>query len=500
MRGRRSVIERACAGATFIILAACSVPAAVSPGAGSPGAGSPADTRAPITTPGATLLHDNPGDGPPSFVLPPSPTPSGFAGGQNGDPWTGPAGPWPGRTLFTYPDDEDSGIIGVAADGTVYTQGNVSSTDYHVAIRAFAPDGTPVPSWPADGVPAKGFFRDAVLGTDDGIYVAMQEARKAGSSGTEPRSTTVTAVDPSGKVRAGWPVVRPATSYEPRTPFGHALVPRPAGGVCFVEMIGKASGPATFDVACLGTDGRPVAGWSYHPKMILGTPVFGPDGTLYVDEVSAGPGGTPASRIVALGTDGRPRAGWSPVVVAPSPDTQIAAGPTGAVYVLAKEYGHSPVVVAVDSTGKPDDGFDAKAAAVLGPLGAEAYTQGLELAPDGTLFLAIDIVVTTGPSKPAQIVALGPDGGLVAGWPFRPGSFFLWVRPGPDGSVWVWMGSAGASTPRLAVLGTDGIIKPGWPVLGPPTLHDIAFDRQGVPFYVSRPYGLDYLETIDAAR
>ena len=59
------------------------------------------------------------------------------------------------------------------------------------------------------------------------------------------------------------------------------------------------------------------------------------------------------------------------------------------------------------------------------------------------------------------------------------------------------MGTATAGKERLAILGADGRVEAGWPVLGPFRYQAVAFDQHGAPFFVNRPSGLDTLETID---
>ena len=434
------------------------------------GAGAPTalPSAVPSAAPAPTSYRDLPGNAPSPIATPrpsaaASPSPTGVAGDQTGNPWTGPAGAWPGTTLFTYPKNERGDVIGVAPDGTVYTHGGVSSTDYHEAIRAFGPDGTPRPTWPLDGVPVVGFFRDAVLDATGGVVVAMVEARKPGVSQTSPRAGILTAIDPNGLVKPGWPVTRSPTLFEPPSEYGHSLVARPAGGVCFVEIIGTSTTKTPdSDLTCLESGGGPVTGWAYHAPNGLGALALGPDGTLYVEEFSVTPAGQVEARIVALDPAGRPRAGWHPVSVAAAVDTQLVVAPEGVVYVLVKVYESAPSLIAADANGEPDTAFNANAKTVLGPLGPEGYPMGVALAPDGALYLAINLVLpTSAPSQPGQIVAIGPDGKMRPGWPFSPGAFHFRVQPGPDGSVWVWMtGAKKAVSPRLAVLGANGAVQP----------------------------------------
>jgi hypothetical protein len=466
----------------------------------------PTTTSPSIDAPPTRSLGDVPGDAPPPTLPPtPSPGPTAFVAGPSGDPWQGPAEAWPGRALFTFPDDEDGEIVGVGTDGTIFTLGTVSSTDYHVTVRAFGSDGTPIATWPADGVTLPGFFGDAILGTDGGIYVAMHAPPNPGATSPEARSTTLTAIDPDGRVRAGWPIARPKSIYEHSLGLGykHDLVARPAGGICFVEDIATSPTKAVkVELVCLDADGRPARGWPYRPAARLGSvsfgaaPVFGADGTLYVESFEATAAGAFEARILALGADGRERADWRPVEVVPAQDATILAG--DAVYVLAKDYQKAPVLTAVDADdGSAVPGFDASAAAILEPLGAEAYPVYADLAPDGTIHISTFFVLSKGPSVPAEIIAIGPDGRSVAGWPFRPGAPFVRLRSGPDGALWAMMSTSTAGKERMAVLGADGAIQAGWPVLGPFQFHDLAFDANGVAFFVNRPEGLDLLETID---
>ena len=172
-----------------------------------------------------------------------------------------------------------------------------------------------------------------------------------------------------------------------------------------------------------------------HAPNGLGALAVGPDGTLYVEEFSVTPAGQVEARIVALDPEGRPRAGWHPVSVAAAVDTQLVVAPEGVVYVLVKVYESAPSLIAADAHGEPDTAFNANAKAVLGPIGPEGYPMGVALAPDGALYLAINLVLpTSAPSQPGQIVAIGPDGKMRPGWPFSPGAFHFRVQAGPDGS------------------------------------------------------------------
>lgn len=453
------------------------------------------------SSPSPSPLRDLPGDGPPptaSAAPVASPTASGSTGGPAGDPWTGPAAPWPGERLATFPKNEISAVIGVAADGTILTHGSVSSADPYEVVRAFQPDGTPVSSWPADGVPVKGFFQDAVLADDGGVLIAMRAVGVPDAPPTELRASTIASIDAAGQVRSGWPVTRAAKIVDPGYAYGHSLLLRPDGGTCFVESAGMTAKPSgSSDLACLDADGKVAAGWPVLEGRYAGPAAIGADGTVFVVEYVATGAATAEGHVLAFGRDGRPVPGWTPPTIPAILDGQLVARGDGSLAALFKPYEAPPLLLAFGPDGSPDDAFATNAASILKPLGADAYPGGLQVHPDGTLLLSIDFVVTTGPSVPARILAFGADGAMRPVWPFIPGSPFLWAQPGPDGAIWVWMSTAGALTPRLAVLDTDGTIRHGWPALGPPTLHDLGFDSGGDAFYVSRPYGLDYLETID---
>jgi hypothetical protein len=196
--------------------------------------------------------------------------------------------------------------------------------------------------------------------------------------------------------------------------------------------------PARTRVAVLGLDGRPMAGWPVTLDGAASPPAFGPDGALYFTVV-----GDSENWVVAMDAAGRSRPGWpvrltsEPLTVAAADTEPLRPQPPiigdGLVYVAGRGE-----VDAFDAAGKMPQGWP--------------YTLPAAWDDSQCATTAADPVWNTGPIHSAggsgsgrlylgledRIVALTPNAGVAAGWPYTAGSDFVCWRQldrAPDGGL-----------------------------------------------------------------
>jgi hypothetical protein len=201
--------------------------------------------------------------------------------------------------------------------------------------------------------------------------------------------------------------------------------------------------------------------------------------------------------LAILGQDGQVRPGW--------PSTghasifAVALDPAGTIYAaVGRENGKvQPQLLAFDPAGS------AKAAwqPYLAPSGR--WISGLNLAPDGTIYVTLSKFDHTAPDL---VTALTPGGVPLASW---PSSIESWVMSlnggqavGPDGTIYlVSSPSSGSTAASVSALNSSGIVA-GWPqkmtagfprllprtdgsllvgINGPASADVIAFSRGGQP-------------------
>jgi hypothetical protein len=370
----------------------------------------------------------------------------------------------------------------------------------HAILRAFRIDGSAVPGWPSEGIAVAGWFRDATVGPDGTVYVATATTTTVVPSYKDPWPLSITALDPQGNVRAGWPYRSPA-GYFPVEEQGKFLVLRPGGGICFRDRLPGASVQESWatEIACLDHSGSPVPGWPVYTDIVYAPPAFDPDGSVYVDRSVLGADGTRTAQLIALDSSGKPRHGWTPVTVPASGNSEIHVQPDGSVIVSMSPLFRPPVLFAFDKGGKRMTAWEGKVRAIIASAGKNLSTMSVDFGPDGTTYLSVAVIpATQADPLVTSNLAIRSDGTMRGHWPFLSGGLFSWAQARSDGSLWVWW-SEGGSRPtgaRFAVLGPDGTPQPGWPVAAP-GFTSLFADSRGRAYVIAGEGDVDVLEDID---
>ena len=236
----------------------------------------------------------------------------------------------------------------------------------------------------------------------------------------------------------------------------------------------------------------PATAW--HGKTIYAPPAgsasrligLGPDDTIYVllERPLPLPDPTPTSALVvpdvdasviALRPDGSVRPGW------PSAGVHVAGFPVsykvndaGTVFVAggANPFGGDSstqsqlTITAIGPDGKVVSGWPYRTPAALQPLEPNLLVPG----PDGTVcFLQEKPGVPTGSDAPMMVYCLGGDGKVLPGWPYSSQSSLGSPAVGPDGTVYVTHVTSTKTTTNpytypyeVLAIGLDGKPKSGW--------------------------------------
>ncbi|MFI5101330.1 MAG: hypothetical protein ACHQE5_12590 [Actinomycetes bacterium] len=326
--------------------------------------------------------------------------------------------------------------------------------------------------WPFAPPGIVAFGTPAVAG-DGTVYVVGWAFGQPAHHGPGSNAMHLWALDPSGRVKPGWPYAAEGSMFGGDVGLSISAV----GGVIFVQSLAPASVPPTYEAVELDPGGQVQAGW---PVTLPGSIACGSgpciaiagDGTWYAMALlDQGP----AAEIVALGPDGTPKPGW-PVRIAGGEG--FALGPGGSVYAWGSDVtgtagtGPGPRIlrtqfVVLGPDGAPRPGWPVT---VTGPAGIPT------IGSYGTLY------TTTGgsPGQVERVMALGADGSERRGWPYTlPRDLAAWpygpsagmparaTSPsvGPDGTVYLLVSHAGdiSGPPGLLALAPDGRVVPGWP-------------------------------------
>jgi len=443
-----------------VILAGCGwTPSA------SPGAATPASTV--TTTPAATSR--------------PTPSPTSVA-----TPTAPPAG-W----TYTFPKNESVRPHPVfASDGTAYI--------YAVSgIFALDTTGKVLPGWPAPP------FEPTVLGPDGSVYATdcgepgpPCGLHRLGSDGRELSGwpfepgceiagfavggdgtayvacnlggkASVVAVDQAGQDRPGWPL---ETRRSRVWPWGPQLLadPDPSHDPTLFMLDQQDS-----ILTALDPDGHALPGW---PARITGTPTYhnlARDGTVVVLSSK----GDPVTRTIftMIGPDGQTLSGWPRSVTGEVVDPTLA--PDGTLYYVAPP----GKLYARDRAGNVKRGWPV---AIPGVdhlhCDEKNHWSCLAVGPDGTAYL-----MGLSEDDSEMIVALGPDGRTLPGWPYvwrdRLEPLYRgnppWVPSytgyqhgrglglAADGTVYVAVGEPDGVA--IVALDHTGRVKPGWPYRPP---------------------------------
>jgi outer membrane protein assembly factor BamB len=357
---------------------------------------------------------------------------------------------WP----IEEPPGSDFGSLAVGADGSVYV-GECRGPEVECVLHRFGTDGREVPGWPSRlpatfACPVGGYCVNGLeFGPDGTAY--LSHWRQVGG-------LQVIAIDGSGGIVPGWPVVPDAQGVW----WSSAQVG--SDGTLFI-LREPDGGDSPASLAAFGPDGKLRPGW---PVSVpdTGGYTLGPDGTVvlwsWIDntgELCLEPRRTV---FTVVGPDGRTLPGW------PRGSTGYASNPVvgadGTVYYVSAKgnfYAH-------DQAGEIKAGWPV---AVPGAIGGCGPTSPY-LAPDGTIFVLADDYILG-----SEVTARSPDGSSRRGWPYRPagqligppfdseGGGYSSHAFGTDGTVYLVVFHSDATGVRAEVVALDrqGQLKPGWP-------------------------------------
>ena len=183
---------------------------------------------------------------------------------------------------------------------------------------------------------------------------------------------------------------------------------------------------------------------------------FGSDATIYaIDDTSSGDGSnspdSPGTQLYGYAPNGKLRAGW-PIDVGDSPSFE--AGPGGTLYVISSDGSNMKATVLTPS-GKTKASWN---------IGSDkSGTCGDVIRSDGTLFYAY----STPSAATCSVLVFSPTGKLLSGSPVRGWDGLVL---GPDDTVVAYGRDSEpydvsvVARTKYAVIGTDGLAAPGWPV------------------------------------
>ena len=451
------------ASAVLFVLTACSAPAA-SPSTGPTTA---ADRPSPTVTPRSTAVPS------PTHASPPGVTSVAS------------------HTMTCSYNSGTCEIMGLDADGAVIDgwpvtlagecRDPVTASDgrtlvacdgeREAVVHALVADGTAAPGWPVD-LPARSAQVSAntfgiscgepvpamVVSTDGTLFV--------GSAG--PGDAVLHAIEPDGTVRPGWP--RPFPGDPPIEQGGdgcRGFTLAPDGSIVAwgyedevpdIYLIARRT-----EFTVLKPDGTTRPGWPRGSVGAASGPVVGDDGSLsYV---------TAAGNVWRHGRDGEPVAGWP-----------FELGETLRPYPVADgrlaflREGPEPEATVIDAAGTLVVGwpvvFDRplQSRCLFGDTPCVGTVTPI-FAPDGTLFAALGTANWTVTAGDGAIAMVGPDGRMVPGWPVLLGDLghAVGLSIDPHGRLEVDVVScapdAGECTTEwmhaTRVYETDGMLVPG---------------------------------------
>ena len=466
-----------------VLIAACAGTPTSPPGGSSPPAPSSTPTRAAPTETAAVE---------PSFAPTTAPSPAAPAATPT---------PVPSTTAPTAtPLPAPQASLPVAGTGLAVEESIrlAPRPDGGLFVLIEAPGGAVLASLDAAGRVRPGW--PIVLAGSSGCEIAADPADGSVRAvcGTRPSGARAFAYDAAGRQLAGWPVDLPLGSvYEwwlggPRFVDGQlylviasynpasarlvrvsadgsvrtsASLPGPGGDEVYEDAAIAPDGTAYLMTYTYAADdhateitaadlGGLKPGWPIRVGGEASAPSLGPDGRIYL---TVGQPGGSSSQVLAFARDGKAVTGW-PVklpVAAPSvwsghgeqPPAAPVVAPDGSAYFVTQEGGFPDgptTAYAIDATGVLRAGWPYRSSTGLvwhGHVSPCATGGGLErsdpaVGPDGSLYL-LQLAASRGIGG-GSIVAVGTDGVVKAGWPVvlrRAGAEFESVVVGPDGTA-----------------------------------------------------------------
>lgn len=377
------------------------------------------------------------------------------------------------------------GVTGItAADGSLFIAGTSS-------IEALDPSGRERAGWPI-ALPVPAPVVSLAVAQDGSLLVAS--------------ASELAAVEPSGRIRAGWPVV-----------IGHPDFDGPFVMPSGMVLVADREGGVNTSLIVLTSSGAVAAGWPQTLMgQLVGQPAFGPDGTIAVRLAPAGGSEIGHISLTILSPHGAeeygsPITSWDHVAISPANDVVVWS------YVTAPSGGGGPLVqqtrVAILATdGQPSSGWPR---VITGPASAPAFGA------DGTLYL---VQGRGEPGTGGSVLALDRGNKVATGWPVslpasaagipattQPQEPHVAQPPvvGPDGTVFVAASSQNQAL--VAAFDRSGAVLPGWPFVLPGGQDFAVFSsvvpnrppptpllgKTGLTFLVGRRAGIDNLFAVE---
>jgi hypothetical protein len=405
--------------------------------------------------------------------------------------------PWHGTTVYKLPAGTGGMPIGVGPDGTLHLV-TARSSDLRVSVDAISRNGAHKAGWPSGGVPLSGYPYGWAVDSEGVVYVASA-AMTGLTASPQPSPLTITAIGSNGKVVAGWPFRSAAAMHE----ISVDVMVGPDGRVCVMD---EKPGPAVQSsskipmvIYCLGRDGKLLPGWPYVSEQPLWHPAMGPDGTVYVDQVTPTEGVSNWPDVVlALGLDGKPKPGWTPWSPEGYPPIEaVVPAADGRVWVMLRASREGPNLALLGSDGHlTADRLGAFTSTSTFTGMPAATARGMVLALDGTLYVST-YDGGGGDVNDRFVTAFLPDGSVKPGWPVRVGGA-AYLNPAPDGSLWaIWEKYAGSSSERtfdLVAFDSTGNLRAGFPMDSPQVWP--VFDSSGDAFVGSVNAGISEISVL----
>jgi len=279
-----------------------------------------------------------------------------------------------------------------------------------------------------------------------------------------------------------------ATATLPASPSGWSFraagspgMPNPVRGPDGTTYISTTSSGSNGQGRVYALDGQGAVkpGWPFAPKGVIafGAPAMAVDGTIYVFGATFG---TNVSQLWALDPSGQVKPGWPYRAGATVPFGQVLSTADGGALFVETTSSGAEQAVALTAEGAVKAGWP-----VTLPGAWTCYDGGAcsALGSDGTWYGLVSVG-----GGDAEIVGIRPDGSAAPGWPVRltGGEGFVLT---PDGAIYAWGYDTNGITPpngvtvivrtRFLLVGTDGQVKPGWPVTvdAPAAIPTIGPDR-----------------------
>jgi hypothetical protein len=289
-----------------------------------------------------------------------------------------------------------------APNGTTYLSGWHGGEG--VQLMAIDDSGEMMPGWPVVLNARNEWWSNVQVGSDGTVFILGAVDRVGGLA-------NLWAFAPDGSPRSGWPVSVPYLSDYLLGPQGTVVV------WSLIDNTGELClEPRRTVFTVLNPNGRTLPGWPRGSKGFASRPGVDADGTVYY--VSA------LGNVYAHDRAGEIKAGWPvavPAAIGGCGPASPYLAPDGTIFVLASDYVLGSEVVARSPNGRPLPGWPYRPAGQLSlpclDIDCDGHHVAPAFGPDGTVYL---VVYRPDPAGPwLEVVAIDRQGQLKPGWPYR---------------------------------------------------------------------------------